>query len=1102
MPAVNYEKPSIAAEDHPYQVVVSASRPASPSDGDAIYETDTDKAYVWNGSSWVLTADASFLPDAASDDQTAAEVVFTPAGTIAATDVQAAISEVQTEAAADRVTDAATAAAATVAAAAVAAADTDAEALLASAATADATSFIHTQGSAVLYVRADDYDSEQDYYPNSVVGSDVMGALPGVESRPVFGLVDVLGEEYVHIDQRNATQSIEVPGPTTTTNSIWTVEGKVNPSDDNEMLLWRINDAQYAYVNTAGNLKYNDGVTGFTSASTLNTLIGVVHGVDPWEFRYMLSGTTMNVDVRVPGGTWTAAFSGTTVASKNIGKVNVGHSSTSALGFYGRYYWLRTRDGATGTSPISSFFDPAGFVAGNRAATGSWVDPIGNTWGTIFSDITGDTTRPERLSTVDSIYRPDVTANHVRHPKPGASDLADGFIVRAKVTPDQWDSDSYQTLVSYWQDVTDGRIFIWDITDAGQLRFVISSSGAGATTSYTSSTALTTVTGIADGETMWLEADYVTDTGAGSFGLTFRYSLDDAATWTDIVTATGASVVPFASPAVTLFEFGSYNAGGSNRMVGLHHEAQIMNQSNHMLGRFSAADADPDASTWVDKVTGQTVTITRSTSGDKMALVGSATWLFGGAERLVVPHSALLDLDVSEGLTVVLRVRSHSGGGDWGRIVAKNNTVTDDGWYLGKSASGPRIYAHMNDSVATVDVGEGVDNATYGDVATVVAVWDASGSEIYIDGVSDDSDSTVLADFSEVQDLAIGAAIDGGNPAVVEVMAVAVFNSGLNSDEVLKVHNELAGVVDDGSLAAEDVSFVPAGSIAAVSVQAAIEELDSENDHFQTCTAATRPGSPSEGDMIYETDTNRLQIYSGSAWRPVSDTETYAAGSRGYTDANWGFIFRPSVAGATGAFSFEDYGGTSVLMGTEAGKVGIGTTDPLDLLDVRGDAHFGDVATGSSAGFRIAVITPGSTQPGIMQKTTDAGAGTITYQQYFRGTTTAGSIATSTTTTTYNTSSDYRLKTDLGANKRSALERLGLLRPTTFTFLSDPDDGVHEGFIAHEVAAVVPNAVSGEKDAVDEDGEMIVQQLDAAKLVPLLVSAVQELTERVAALGG
>ena len=325
-------------------------------------------------------------------------------------------------------------------------------------------------------------------------------------------------------------------------------------------------------------------------------------------------------------------------------------------------------------------------------------------------------------------------------------------------------------------------------------------------------------------------------------------------------------MVPFASPAVTLFEFGSYNAGGSNRMVGLHHEAQIMNQSNHMLGRFSAADADPDASTWVDKVTGQTVTITRSTSGDKMALVGSATWLFGGAERLVVPHSALLDLDVSEGLTVVLRVRSHSGGGDWGRIVAKNNTVTDDGWYLGKSASGPRIYAHMNDSVATVDVGEGVDNATYGDVATVVAVWDASGSEIYIDGVSDDSDSTVLADFSEVQDLAIGAAIDGGNPAVVEVMAVAVFNSGLNSDEVLKVHNELAGVVDDGSLAAEDVSFVPAGSIAAVNVQAAIEELDSENDHFTVCTAATRPASPSVGDSIYETDTLRSRTWDGTYW--------------------------------------------------------------------------------------------------------------------------------------------------------------------------------------------------------------------------------------------
>ena len=53
------------------------------------------------------------------------------------------------------------------------------------------------------------------------------------------------------------------------------------------------------------------------------------------------------------------------------------------------------------------------------------------------------------------------------------------------------------------------------------------------------------------------------------------------------------------------------------------------------------------------------------------------------------------------------------------------------------------------------------------------------------------------------------------------------------------------------------------------------------------------------------------------------------------------------------------------------------------------------------------------------------------------------------------------------------------------------------GFIAHEVQDIVPEAIVGEKDEVDEDGGIIPQGIDQAKLVPLLVAAVQELEARV-----
>ena len=111
---------------------------------------------------------------------------------------------------------------------------------------------------------------------------------------------------------------------------------------------------------------------------------------------------------------------------------------------------------------------------------------------------------------------------------------------------------------------------------------------------------------------------------------------------------------------------------------------------------------------------------------------------------------------------------------------------------------------------------------------------------------------------------------------------------------------------------------------------------------------------------------------------------------------------------------------------------------------------------------------------------------------------TKGSISVTTTSTSYNTSSDYRLKENV-VPIENAVARIDSLNPVRFNFTSDPTRTV-DGFIAHEVTPVVPEAITGEKDAVDEDGNPVYQGIDQAKLVPLLVAAVQELSARVAAL--
>jgi hypothetical protein len=99
----------------------------------------------------------------------------------------------------------------------------------------------------------------------------------------------------------------------------------------------------------------------------------------------------------------------------------------------------------------------------------------------------------------------------------------------------------------------------------------------------------------------------------------------------------------------------------------------------------------------------------------------------------------------------------------------------------------------------------------------------------------------------------------------------------------------------------------------------------------------------------------------------------------------------------------------------------------------------------------------------------------------------------------YSTSSDYRLKTDL-EKLTSALDRLSALPVHRFKWVGHPTAPKVDGFLAHEAQAVVPESVTGTKDAVDADGKPVYQGIDQSKLVPLLVAAVQELAARVAAL--
>lgn len=109
-----------------------------------------------------------------------------------------------------------------------------------------------------------------------------------------------------------------------------------------------------------------------------------------------------------------------------------------------------------------------------------------------------------------------------------------------------------------------------------------------------------------------------------------------------------------------------------------------------------------------------------------------------------------------------------------------------------------------------------------------------------------------------------------------------------------------------------------------------------------------------------------------------------------------------------------------------------------------------------------------------------------------------GSIQMNGSATSYNTSSDYRLKENV-CLVSDGIARLQQLKPSRFSFIADPDKTV-DGFIAHEVQSVVPEAITGEKDAVDADGNPIYQGIDQSKLVPLLTAALQEAVAKIESL--
>jgi hypothetical protein len=485
------------------------------------------------------------------------------------------------------------------------------------------------------------------------------------------------------------------------------------------------------------------------------------------------------------------------------------------------------------------------------------------------------------------------------------------------------------------------------------------------------------------------------------------------------------------------------------------------------------------------------------------------------------------------------------------------NATTDSG------SSGPYNIVISQGSGANVTIPNGHVKAIYSDGAGSGAAMVDAFTDLNLAGTTTVDDLTVSDDLSVTDDATIGGTL-GVTGAVTANAGVSIDNITIDGTEIDLSSGDLSiDVAGNLQIDADDngeIRFLDGGTqYAAIKKDgnnALFQSIVADGDFviqgidgssfisaltFDMSDAGAAQFNSNVG--IGTAPTSTLHLKNSNRDLNFTLADSPATGDAGVQITAGASDFLGIFAGSSNGELLLGSNGTEKARINSSGSIGVGTTSPsggsvggkvLHLVNSGATASVRVDRSDSSTTGTISLLDANSTHglfgtgskpmafstdstermridsSGFLQIATTGKSGRINLQpnpsnnhfvEFY--TTADGKVGeintTGGTTTNYVTSSDYRLKENVDYTW-DATTRLKQLKPARFNWISDETNTLVEGFLAHEVSDIVPEAISGKKDAVDGQGNPEYQGIDHSKLVPLLTKAIQELEARITAL--